>query len=273
MKFIDLLEAVDLNSAYVLSKPIITRIGIINSVSYKFTPKSGHECVIMYSSIYSEHTIEGYKINWISYCKFEDDRGLIDTNDYDPLRVLATVLKASYEFIKEFKPEAIKYSGWFSKKEDELSSSSGIQSKRTRIYNNLVKNNLNKIPDYKFIEKGDESYLIYTGEIPIKGAHKIFKHPKKVTDKNKKMKLTEILVELVEEGKITDERLIDYIYEQQETLDEGFKETAATLAIILASSFGMNKAKANTVANSIPKDKIESVKKEVGELKREIQQN
>ena len=82
------------------------------------------------------------------------------------------------------------------------------------------------------------------------------------------MKLTEILVELVEESKITDERLIDYIYEQQETLDEGFKETAATLAIILASSFGMNKAKANTIANSIPKDKIESVKKEVGELKK-----
>jgi hypothetical protein len=66
------------------------------------------------------------------------------------------------------------------------------------------------------------------------------------------------------------EVILESYYENidEENIDEGFKETAATLAIILASSFGMNKAKANTVANSIPKDKIESVKKEVGELKK-----
>ena len=66
------------------------------------------------------------------------------------------------------------------------------------------------------------------------------------------MKLTNVLVELIEEGIITDRKLIKYIYEQQEELEEGFiKNTVLTLLLAL----GLNSAKANaTIDKTNPKD-------------------
>jgi len=54
------------------------------------------------------------------------------------------------------------------------------------------------------------------------------------------VKLTNILIELIEEGKITDKNLIGYIYEQQEELEEGAKEKFKNFvfASIIAAGLG-----------------------------------
>jgi len=99
-----------------------------------------------------------------------------DTHDFDATAILFTVANIILDFIKTFKPESMSYMGILSDKETPGAS---VMTKRDRIYDMMVKSMINKAPGYDFKRQGFNMTIFYKGELPVPGAHKIFKYPVK----------------------------------------------------------------------------------------------
>lgn len=115
------------------------------------------------------------------YAFFGSDEKYSETGEGLAIPVLFTVAKAVRDFIEKFKPEFLKYSGSLSGK--EVSSLSDPDKNkdltvRDRIYDKMVNDMIEDFPDYGFERTGYNMDIFYKGELPVPGAHKIFKYPK-----------------------------------------------------------------------------------------------
>jgi len=110
-----------------------------------------------------------------------------ETGEKDAIAVLFTVAKAIKEFIKEFKPEFLTYSGslsgkelsYFSDPEKKEKFKQDMRTVRDRIYDKMLSSMIKDFPDYDYKRTGTNMDIFYRGELPVPGHHKIFDYPTK----------------------------------------------------------------------------------------------
>ena len=116
------------------------------------------------------------------YAFFGSDEKYSETGEGLAIPVLFTVAKAVRDFIEKFKPEFLKYSGSLSGKEasslSDPDKDKTVTTVRDRIYDKMVNDMIEDFPDYGFKREGYTMDIFYKGELPVPGAHKIFKYPK-----------------------------------------------------------------------------------------------
>lgn len=185
-------------NTYNFSKPVISKRSKTSSiVKYSFENVNKTKYNVLFDSTFFPDSREGER-KWGTDVSFdvvkkkdkyaslyepsaqnkEDDK-FKETGEGDASAVFFTVANIIKNFITTFKPESVTYSGGLSDKELKKGITKVGDTTRDRIYDRMVGEMINKIPDYDFRREGFNMEIFHKDGFPVPGHHKIFDYPVK----------------------------------------------------------------------------------------------
>jgi len=188
MRFILLLKEIA-TASYTLEAPKENKEGKFdNYVDYNFETDTKRKYYVRFTSKWAgRNKQQDQKHNWATELTFfpvqANTTGDTEVGGENFGKILATVIEALKDFIKEYKPEYVFWKGIIGKEENKPDTADS--TKRQRIYNAIMDREAKSVSGYVPNKGPKSSGILYGGDIPINGSHPIFDYPEEPSVYNK----------------------------------------------------------------------------------------